>query len=156
MSPKITKSPVSTSATVAKVATATIAGGGKAALRGAAGSLVKEVVTRTAGPEVAKQVLKAGGRAAVRVAPVLAVMEFGLEQAAAKAAYERGELTAAEYQEETAGNLGNAAGGLGGAMGGAALGTLICPGVGTLIGGFLGGIFGGKAGRATGKAVGSL
>jgi hypothetical protein len=137
----------------AKVLTAVVAGGGRAALRGAAGRVVKEGLSQTLGPHVARQVLRGGPRLAARAAPVLAVLELAVDQSRTVAARRRGELSRREYRARTGGNFGNAAGGMGGASGGAALGTMILPGVGTLIGGLLGGMLGGSLGRAAGERV---
>jgi hypothetical protein len=132
----VVHSSIPSAAGIAKIAAVSIAIGGAATLRGASGAFVKAVVTRTAGAAVARQVMRSS-KVAARVAPVLALAELAVDQAATKAALERGDLTDAEYQRETIGNVGNAAVGLGGAAGGAALGTLVLPGVGTLVGGVL-------------------
>lgn len=120
---------------------------------GARQTRVKEGLSETLGPQVARQVLRGGPRLAARVAPALAVLELMVDQSRTAAARRRGELSYREYRARTGGNFGNAAGGLGGAAGGAALGTMILPGVGTVIGGLLGGMLGGGLGRAAGERV---
>ncbi|MGA7740766.1 MAG: hypothetical protein WBP56_13370 [Polyangia bacterium] len=127
--------------------------GVRALLKSGAGKLSKEVLEQTLTPALARQVLRNGGKAAVRLAPVLAVVEFAIDQGATSAAFKRGELTRQQHIEVTAGNVGNAAGGLGGAALGATLGSAILPGIGTLLGGIFGGIFGGVGGRQAGMAI---
>ena len=126
--------------------------GGKAVLKGAGGATVKGMAN-ACGEQVGRTVLKGGGRLAGRVAPVLSVVELGFDQAATVAARNRGDITEAEYEVQTAGNIGSAAGSLGGGWGGAALGTAICPGIGTVVGALVGSWFGSSAGRGAGKAL---
>lgn len=55
----------------------------------------------------------------------------------------RGQISGAEFAENTAVNAAGVGGGWAGATSGALIGSAICPGVGTVIGGIVGGISGG-------------
>lgn len=135
----------------AKVATTIVAVGGRAVLRGASSTIVRESVHAAIGQTAGRAVLRNGGKVAARVAPLLAVAEFGYDQYQTQQAYAAGEIDDRTFRRETGGNIGNASLGLGGAAAGAAVGSAILPGVGTIIGGILGGLFGGKVGREIGR-----
>ena len=135
-----------------RTAAVIVKAGGKEVLKGAGGATVRGMAN-ACGKQVGRTVLKGGGRLAGRVAPVLSVVEFGFDQAEAMSARNRGDISQAEYEVRTAGNVGSAAGGLGGSLGGAALGTAIFPGIGTVVGAFLGSWLGSSAGRGAGESL---
>lgn len=136
----------------ATILTTSVAVGGKAVLKSAAGKVAVEAIEQAA-PSVAKAIGSGGARAAGRAVPVLAVAELGVRQYCSRKAYESGQIDRNEYRRQTGGNVGSVGGGVGGAAAGAAIGTAICPGVGTIVGGILGGIFGGVGGEKAGRAA---
>ena len=137
---------------IARSTAAAVHVGGSSVLRGAAGPTTK-ALANSCGSTVAKQITRSGGKLAGRVAPILTVVEFGMDQAATEQDYRTGRLSRAEYETETAGNIGSAAGGGGGAYAGAILGSAICPGLGTVIGAVVGGFLGSSAGREAGRGI---
>jgi phage tail tape-measure protein len=137
-----------------KILATAVAVGGKAVLRGTARQMVRKGLEQTVGVAAARSVVRGGSRVAARVAPVLAIAEFALDQRETSRAFRADEISRAEYYSETGGNAGSAAVGLAGAAAGAAIGSAILPGIGTIIGGIIGGLVGGAGGRELGRGIG--